>query len=103
MLKEVKEFFTGGEQLREAKAQITRLEAKSRLSNREEEKLTQAQRISRRHLLKLAATGIGIAVVGSVTGELIDWIVSSDGQKETDGNSEADTIRQQIKQYESQH
>ena len=103
MLKEVKEFFTGGEQLREAKAQITRLEAKSRLSNREEDKLTQAQRISRRHLLKLAATGIGIAVVGGVTGELIDWIVSSDGQKETDGNSEADTIRQQIKQYESQH
>ena len=103
MLKEVKEFFTGGEQLREAKAQITRLEAKSRLSNREEDKLTQAQRISRRHLLKLAATGIGIAVVGGVTVELIDWIVSSDGQKETDGNSEADTIRQQIKQYESQH
>lgn len=104
MLKEVREFFTGGEQLREARANIERLEVKSRLSNREQANLARSRRISRRHFLKLAAaTGIGVTAVGSIVGELIYRIVTSDGQNETDSSSNVDKIRQQIKEYESLH
>lgn len=103
MLKEAREFFTGGQRIRESRDTIQRLQAKSRLSNRERDKLTQARGISRRHFLKLSSAGIGVAIVGGITSGLINRVVSSDGQNETDSNLEAETIRQKIREFETQN
>lgn len=103
MFKEAKEFFTGGQDVRESRDTIQRLQAKPHLSNREKGRLAQARGISRRHLLKLTVTGIGVVLVGGVTGGLIDRIASSGGQNETDLNLNADAIRQKIREFEAQN
>src|SRR3989344_2119144 len=103
MLKEAREFFTGGQKLQESKDTVRRLEIKPRLSSREKDKLTQAKGVGRRHFLKLTATGIGAALVGGVTSGLINRIISSDGQNETGPNLNADAIRQKIREFEAQN
>ena len=115
MLKELKEFFTGGEEVKQARLTIQRYGSRRRLSPGNQQLLEEATKMSRRHFLKLTALGTA-GLIGSGTGlwKFGEWLSKPTyrlpdqptGPLDTETSPDyikASALRQQIRDFEREN
>src|SRR3989344_4491978 len=85
----VKEFFTGGQKLREAKEVIDRFKGRKTVSKSDRSRLEEAERVARRHTFKiLGVLGLGGAAAGVGLFKLSDLLPKHESDDEVRENYE---------------
>lgn len=107
MLKEIKEFFTGSEEVNQARLTIQRYGKKERLSPGNQQHLEEARGVTRRHFLThtIPSTVAVVSLTGFGAYKLLESLITPRSQPDilSSDPERANQIRQQIREFEREN